>query len=243
MSRKVWKRTSGLVAISDGIKKELVRQGVSSDKILVARDAVDIVQFSIQSSKKEARERLGLPVDKKIVLYTGHLYDWKGASLLAEMAPRIDADIYLVGGTKEDVAGYKAKYQSPNLKIIGWQEPRSIPLWLRAADVLVLPNSAKTKIGSEYTSPLKLFEYMASGTPMIVSNVSAVKEVLSDKEAVFFKADNSEDLTVKIKMVLENSRGAVARAQLAENKVGDYSWNKRAEAILDFIKKSKKIFL
>jgi glycosyltransferase involved in cell wall biosynthesis len=234
--RKVWQGVTGLVAISEGIKRELIRQGIPSNKILIARDAVDVGQFSIAVSQKEVRKKLGLPASKKIILYTGHLYDWKGASLLAEAAPKIPADIYLVGGTNEDVARFKSKYQSPNLKIIGWQEPQSIPLWLKAADVLVLPNSAKTKIGSEYTSPLKLFEYMASGVPMVISDLPAMQEVVSEKDAFFFNPDKADSLVNMIKRVLNDEFLAKNKAALAKEKAREYTWDNRAKNILIFIK-------
>ncbi len=240
----VWQKSSGIIAISEGIKKELVNSGINPNKILVARDAVDLAKFQILLSKEQARKELKLPVNKKIAVYTGHLYDWKGAGLLAGAAKILpDMEIYLVGGTKDDIEKYKLKYQSSllagrqgNLKIVGWQPPQRIPLWLKAADVLVLPNSAKEKIGAEYTSPLKLFEYMASGTPIVASDVPALREVLGTKEAFFFVPDNEESLRQVIQRVFSDYGAAGARSRLAQEKVKEYTWNKRAGIILDFIK-------
>ncbi|MBI5728703.1 MAG: glycosyltransferase family 4 protein [Candidatus Magasanikbacteria bacterium] len=235
--RRAWQRAKGIVVISDGIKQALVGEGVDGKKILVARDAVDVHQFQIFDTPAECRTKLHLPAGQKIVVYTGHLYEWKGASTLAEAALLLSVDIhvYIVGGTTEDVEKFKQTYRSPNLHIIGWQEHRLMPYWNKAADVVVLPNSGKEKIGALYTSPLKLFEYMASGTPMVISDLPAMREVVKDDEAVFFQPDNREDLARAIRSVLEDeSKYQQAAGKLREN-IGQYSWEARSALMKDFI--------
>lgn len=236
--RSMWRHATGLVVISRGIKKVLVDYGIPENKILIARDAVDLKGFQIVVSRKEARQKLGLPDNQKIVLYAGHLYQWKGAHLLAEAAQDLpkEVDVYLVGGTKEDIARFRQKYRYSNLRIAGWQNPELIAGWLKAADILVLPNSAKEKIGAEYTSPLKLFEYMASGTPIVASDVPAIREVLTNTEALFFSPDNSKDLAIKIQEGFREYDKLIKSAELAKEKVKEYTWDKRSKKILDFLK-------
>lgn len=237
-SQFVWKRACGLIVISRGIKEVLVRLGVPAGKILVSPDAVDLEQFDIKLTKETIREQLGLSQDNKIVLYTGHFYDWKGADTLARAIEFLPSNIlvYLVGGTKEDIKRFQTKYQFQNLKIIGWQPPVVIPLWLKAADILILPNSAKEKIGAEYTSPLKLFEYVASGIPIVASNLPAIKEILDSETALFFEADNPQDLADKIKQSLDDYGLSLRRAKSATVKVKEYTWLNRAAGILSFIR-------
>ncbi len=235
LHKRAWQRADLIVAISDGLKQALIARDVASDKILLARDAVDLVQFQIKKSKEECRDALNLPPEKKLVVYTGHLYSWKGTDALAKSAAYLppDVSVYLVGGTGEDVKSFKQKYQFPNLHIVGWQEQAVIPSWLHAADILVLPNSATEKIGAEYTSPLKLFEYMASGTPIVAANVPALREVLTGKEALFFKPDDERSLADAITRGLHDEVFANALAVAAFHKVGGYTWDKRARAILE----------
>ena len=232
--KRAWKMAKGLLVISEGIREDLIKYGVNKDKILIAPDAVDLGQFSIEESKEQSRARLNLPKEKKIVLYAGHLYSWKGADLLAQASKELsEAEIYLVGGTKEDVENFKKKYNFANLHITGWQPHNLIPYWLNSADVLVLPNSAKEKISSRYTSPMKLFEYMASGAPIVASDLSSVREVLNENNCFFTPSDNPELLAKKIKESLTDKSKSARIAEQALTDVANYSWENRAKKILE----------
>ncbi len=237
--RKAWTGARGIIAISQGIKDALISYGIPESKILVAHDAVDIQQFQILESKQECRAKLQLPQAQKIVLYTGHLYEWKGANLLAEAAEKLPETIhlYFVGGTNEDIELFKRKYPYQNIHIVGWQSHDVIPYWLRAADFVVLPTSAKEKIGDVYTSPLKLFEYIASGTPIIASQTQSIQEILKPGDATFFQPDDVSDLVEKIRSSIENNNGAQEDAAKKLAKNFDLSWDSRAEKILEFISK------
>lgn len=234
-----WRKSAGLIVISGGIRDELIRAGIPASKILVARDAVDFDQFNIALSKRECRQKLQLPQASKIVAYTGHLYAWKGVRVLAEAVSMLPSGIeaYLVGGTSDDVLRFKEKYQFPNLHVVGWQDPGQVPLWLRAVDLLVLPNSAREKIGALYTSPLKLFEYMASGTPMIAADLPAVREIIDDSHAIFFDPDDSRMLAEKILEGFENYADRVERARAAQTEAKKYSWENRARETLLFMRR------
>jgi len=233
LHKKAWARADYLVVISEGLRRALLAYGIPAHKIILARDAVDLSMFSIKESKESARAILGLPINKKLVVYTGHLYDWKGASLLAASAEFLPSvEIFLVGGTRGDLDKFKTLYKFKNLHLIGWQPQVEIPLWLKAADILVLPNSAREKIGSEYTSPLKLFEYMASGTPIIASCVPALEEVLDKSDAIFFEPDNLNSLVQAIESSLADPSKLKKLALSALSKATQFTWGERANLII-----------
>ncbi len=240
LHRAAWSRAAGLVVISNGIKTKLVAEGVSAKKILVARDAIDLTDYGKQLDKKDCRSMLGLPEDLKIIIYTGHLYDWKGADVLAQAAQLISSEnqVYLVGGTAQDIARFKKQYTGSNLHIVGWQDHARIPLWHAAADLLVLPNSARLAISRLYTSPMKLFEYLASGTPLIASDLPALREVVSVEEVVFCAPDDPAALARAIEDTLEPAKysAALASAALAaKSTLAAHTWPMRAGTIKEFI--------
>ena len=229
-----------IVVISGGLKSFFITQSpVLAGKIIMAPDGVDLEQFSINQSKEECRRKLGLPIDKKIALYAGHLYDWKGAYLLAEACAKFGENelAIFVGGTSYDVDDFKKRYgHIKQCQVLGQKSHSEIPLYLKSADVLVLPNSAKEDIGRLYTSPLKLFEYMASGTPIVASNVPAICEILNPLNATLFSADDSESLLIALKKAFTDTDQVKIeikkKAEKARSDVKNYTWTSRVKMIL-----------
>lgn len=236
--RQNLKRVAGIVVISDNLKNFLVNKGADKNRIFVARDGVDLKQFTLNESNQSCRLKLNLPMDKKIILYTGHLYEWKGADILAEASKYLDNNflVLLVGGLERDVNKFKEKYSASNIDFIGWRSYDLMPYYMRAADVLVLPNSGKQDISRFYTSPMKLFEYMASGQPIVASDLPSFKEVLDNDSAILVEPDNPLDLANGIKRAIEDSDLAGRIARKAKLDIIKYSWEARAKNIIAFIK-------
>lgn len=210
----------------------------NSQKFICEPNAVDILAFDISLSKEEARNKLGLPLDKKIFLYTGHLYGWKGVDVLAEAMNNL-SDKYLaifVGGTEEDIRKFKAKYSADNIKVVGFKKHNEIPLWQKAADILVLPNTATKAISAFYTSPMKLYEYMASRRLIVASDLPSIKEIIDESSAVLVKPD---DPVVLAKALSDYSNIETYKYNSYTDKafarVTEHTWDKRAQRITNFI--------
>ncbi len=232
---KSWKKLHSIFVLTSHLKEAFVGAGVDEGHIHIAPDAVDLEAFTVKESKERARRELGLPENEKIVMYTGHLYEWKGAGLLADAAEKLSENVrvVLVGGTKQDIAVYFQKYK--NVTITHYVPHRRIPLYLRAADILVLPNRGNVPISAKYTSTLKRFEYMASGVPIVASDLLSIREVLNETNAVLFVPDNKDSLVQSIQKVLTDPELAKSIAQKARHDVQKYSWARRARGILEFI--------
>lgn len=240
------KRVSGLVVISKPLLVECQKAGIPDNKLLLAGSGVD-ADFFTRSNQRKAREILGLPRHQKIVLYSGSLNQDKGVEVLLKAATmaadRKDLLWLVVGGSfveKEEEKIISRMRKIPSLKSFGFQEHDKIPLFLAAADVLVLPNSLKGKeaLYKRYTSPMKLFEYLASGKPVIAAKIPALEGVVENKKQVlFFKPDDFQDLIRKTNLVLENKRLAERLADEGKRLVKDFTWEKRAEKVIGFINK------
>lgn len=220
-----------IVAITAGIRDELVRQGAAPEHICVAPDGVDLIPFAHTESKAEARTRLGLSQEGKIVMYIGRLDGWKGTDTLLEASKLFskEARLVIIGGEPPQVVALQKKY--PHVMFLGYRPYREIASNQSAADMLVLPNTGRDITSARFTSPLKLFTYMASGKPIVASDLPSIREVLSEREAYLVEPDNAQALADGIVQVLTAS-GAPARAEAARAKVTDYTWDKRAERIL-----------
>jgi glycosyltransferase involved in cell wall biosynthesis len=235
--RLALKTGARLVVITEGLKNFYSAKGVPLRSMLVAPDGVDLSRYEHLPTKGDARSALGLPQDKTIAIYNGHLYAWKGADTLAEAALLLP-DTFLVvfmGGTAVDIAAFKKTYgNDARISIIGSKSDEERPLYLCAADACVLPSSAKSELSALFTSPLKLFGYMASATPIVASDVPSSREVLSEETAFFAAPDDPYSFAGVLKQIASNPAVARAKGEAARAKVAVYDWSRRAKQIIDF---------
>ncbi|MBU6388630.1 glycosyltransferase [Patescibacteria group bacterium] len=206
--------------------------------VLCEPNAVDIQEFDISVSRDEARRELDLPLDKKIAVYTGHLYSWKGVDTLALAARELSGEylVVFVGGNSEDVRRFKETHGNiPNISIIGFRPHAEIPLWQKAADVLVLPNTAKEDISKYYTSPMKLFEYAASKRPIVASRIPSITELVDDARAILVEPDDPSELAKGIERACQRRDSLDERSEVAYTWVLEHTWGKRAGRIIDFM--------
>ncbi|KKS12974.1 MAG: Glycosyl transferase group 1, partial [Candidatus Daviesbacteria bacterium GW2011_GWB1_41_5] len=175
-----------LTTISNRLKEFYVSKGVPKSQILVAHDAVDLMEFNTNITKEGARRQLNLPLDVKIVMYIGALKEWKGYLTLLESSKYLSDDIQVViiGNMGKRLVSLPKTY--PQAIFLGIQPYRNLPVNQKAADVLVIPNTTTNDPFELFTSPLKVFAHMASGVPIIASDVPPLREVLSDKNSFIF---------------------------------------------------------
>lgn len=240
--KKVINISQLVVTITSHIKKDLVDNRLADqDKVIVQSDAVDVAKFDLKMDKSSARNKTGIEMspDHKIIMYTGSLdyyHSWKGVDVLAEAA-LLDGDTknhyVFVGGRPEEAELFQKKYNSNNIKIVGYVAHDKVPIYLQAADVLVLPNKAGEKISEYYTSPMKMFEYMASRRPIVASDLPSVREIVGDDDAKLVEPNSPKDLLDGIHEVLDSQSRTVDKIENAYDKATRNSWDKRASAILE----------
>lgn len=239
--KRVMKKSFGFAVQTRWKVKALKEQfGIGAEKIVYWPNGTDIEKFIINVDQIEARNKIDLPRNKKIVLYTGQLFGWKGVDTLIRVIKFLDKDtyIYLVGGAENDIKKLKKEIREANdnrIIFFPFQHHELMPFWMKAADVLVLPNTAKQKVSLYYTSPMKLFEYMASGRPIVASNIPSLTEILNKKNAFIAEADNPHSFAQKINYALEFPNPALSLAQQAQRDVRKYSWKNRAKKISTYL--------
>ncbi len=223
-----------IVAISNGLKDFYVSKGVLPQKIIVAHDGVDFEQFDIYINKEKVKEDLGIKSDLPVVLYIGALGLWKGVETLLEASAFIfgKAQVVIIGGEEKQIILLCKKY--PGVLFLGPRPYRELPINQKIADILVIPNTAKDKISTSYTSPLKMFAHMASGVPIVVSDLPSIREVLNEDNSYFAEPDSPKSFADVIKKVLSDP----ARAQKSAKALDDarmHTWSMRASSIINSI--------
>ncbi|OKH24470.1 group 1 glycosyl transferase [Hydrococcus rivularis NIES-593] len=239
-SRKFFadKNFIGFVTISQRLADRCINSGLSPEKVLVAHSGVDVQSFLPYQEKHLARQKLSLPQAEKIILYSGHLYEYKGIPTLLETARMMpECRFVLVGGWVEDIDRVKQecnKLNLHNVQLVGHVTQTELASYLYAADVLIVPTSKYWHLG-ETTSPLKLFEYMVVKRPIVASALPTIMTVLRDRENALL-AEPDEPLSFKdaIANLLENPILANNIAERAFQEVQNFTWDKRAKRIVEF---------
>jgi len=180
--------------------------------------------------------------------YIGNLYSGKGMEVVAALAERLPRHLFeVVGGSERDLMSWRKRSLPKNVLLHGFVPPESLPDYLARLDVLLLPNqrevygsSGRTDFG-QWTSPIKMFEYMASGKPIIASDLPVIREVLHNEEnALLVSPDHLESWVMAVERLCEDFG---LRKRLGEQARSDqleyYTWGARASAILKGIESEK----
>jgi len=230
--KQMLKKVDLLICNSNGTANYHIKNGL--DKVRVCHNGVDLEKFSINFDKNYCKKQIGFSSNDLLVMYVGHLYDWKGADVLAKSVDFIVDKIkfVFVGGSDIDILKYKKKYNKKNIFFIGKKRHEEIPFYLKAADILVLPNVPISKESVMFTSPIKMFEYMSSGAPIIASNLPSIKEILNEDNSILFKAGDEKDLSEKIVFCLNNGSIVNNISRKALSDVQTFSWSNRAKKII-----------
>jgi glycosyltransferase involved in cell wall biosynthesis len=234
LHRSLFKKLAGVIATNSITKEQLKKTfGLPEERFITEPNGVDFSVFT-PMTEIAARERLQLPQKGKLALYIGRFFDWKGLGILPDAAKLLpnDISIGLVGGTEEEfarVAGKKAE----RLTFFGSKPYAEMPLWEAAADTLVVLGTHQDEQSWNYTSPMKVFEYMAMKRPIVASRTPALQNILSAEECYFYEPDNALDLA---RAIAEAASGDDSRTSRAYERVRQYAWDLRAERILAFIK-------
>lgn len=227
-----------LVVISEALKREYLRRfpWLGDRPVVVAPDGADPI-----SNDTEAVSLSPCRDDCLQVGYVGHLYPGKGMELISMLAQRMrDADFHVIGGSPRDIAQWKARCTSHNIHFHGYIPHREIPHYILGLDVLLAPYQRRVAVfggGGDvgrWMSPLKIFEYMAAGKPIVASDLPVLREVLRDEENALLC--DPADAAAWEAAVRRLECDAMLRESLAqrarEGFLRDHTWEQRARTVL-----------
>jgi glycosyltransferase involved in cell wall biosynthesis len=238
----VLRNADGLICITESLRSDLLRiPGVRADRILVAPDAAQLQTDASTISRERARSILGLADQTHtVVVYTGSFKTGKGVQVLEQAADYLSADfhIFFIGGEPVQVQAMRSKSRGKSGAVCHWLgfiQPQQVRLYQQAADICVLPNTAEGAWHS-YTSPLKMFEYMAASKPIVASDLAVLREVLvQERNALLVLPGSPQALADAIKRLRGDPGLAQRLAQQAAIDVTEYTWESRAKRIIQFI--------
>ncbi|MBL8164479.1 MAG: glycosyltransferase family 4 protein [Anaerolineae bacterium] len=242
LRRLTLRRCEAVVAVTRRLGDDLIRLGAEAERVHVAHDGIRAERFAELPSQADARVQLGWPKEAFIVGYVGRLQTMaqdKGVGLLIEALRTVEgATLALVGGPDDLADQFGQAWRAGGLAAerfinAGQVSPDRVPLYLAALDVCAMP-FPWTEHFAYYASPMKLFEYMASGRAIVASDLPSTAEVVSDGEtALLYPPGDAAALSAAICRLRDDTALRDRLGQAARETVMlHYTWAARAGFIL-----------
>jgi glycosyltransferase involved in cell wall biosynthesis len=241
------------------LTEAIAENGIPAEFCTVAHDGIDPAKFSAAWTVEAAREHLlheafrGLeagPASKDVaglfaagrpgIGYCGHFYPGRGIEMLLECARRRpEWTFMLIGGFENDLAPYRDKVRQGrllNVIFTGYVENARLAPFLWACDVLTMPYEA-AKEKSHFMSPMKMFEYMATGRIIVAADWPQIREVLVDgRNALLHPRGDIDALEQSLLRAISDEALRQRLAAAARTDVENYTWKVRGERIAGWLK-------
>jgi glycosyltransferase involved in cell wall biosynthesis len=226
----VYTRSAGLTFINENLKKYFNTIFDLNNKQLVVHNGTEFNQKFYVKNFDNINE----------VYYIGNFLKWKGVGDLIKAIAKLDnivLNIVGAGSNKNELISLTNKLNITNrVNFLGFLNKDQIyEILTKKSKITIIPNNST--IYSEFSTPIKLYEYMATNNVIIASNLSPIRELIDNKNGFLFESGNIEDLANTITTVLNMNNDNLQKiADNAFNKSKEFTWKKRADNICKFLK-------
>ncbi len=210
-----------------------------SKKYLISKNKIRV----LPNSSDFSRDKISKKKYIKNIGYFGSIYMSRGLDKIIFLANNFkDLNFFIYGGEKKEVLDLKKKFKQKNLFFHQYVDQYNIEKKMKSMDILLLPYSNKITVAGDvgnmfdYTSPLKMFDYLASGKIIIASNIKVLREILKDEYNCFFVKNyiNHNAWKIRLKEVLSNPQKSKIVSLNALNSSKKFTTKIRAEKIVSF---------
>ncbi len=230
----------GIVVITKALAQHIKEVIPAGTNLIIAPDGVDSRWLEKSLPATEARRELGIDTGgRRLAIYTGHLYPGRGIELILELA-KIMADHFfvIVGGRENEIRNFQNNGLPSNVRFAGFRPPAEMPVYLQSADVLLMPYQRHVNVSGggdtgRFASPMKMFEYMSAGRPILASELPVLGEVLQHGEnALLLPYDEPGSWANALRMLNANPEYAQQLGAKARSAAQRYTWENRARLLL-----------
>lgn len=209
--------------------------------IQIAPNGIDMRQYQRVLTPSQARDELRIP-QKFTAVFTGHFYAGRGIELLFGLAQSLPQIQFLwVGGTPEAVLQWDQRLKVAgisNVLLTGFVSQEELPRYQAAGDVLLMPYGAQIAGSSggnsaDICSPMKMFDYLATGRPILSSDLPVIREVLSEENTVFCPPKDIQTWADQLNALYENPTRCQEMGNHARQISKHYTWIERTKSALE----------
>ena len=232
--RLVFSDADELIVVSDWLREYAVGRGAGADRITVLPNAADPDLFHPGRDRRRLRRELQWE-DRFVVGFVGAMKSWHGLPTLLEALERLGSDFrLLLVGDGPELPAFCAQMDRMGLAecvhTTGPVPHETVPQWLAAMDVALVPYAASADV---YFSPVKLFEYMSSGLPVVAARIGQTEEVIEHgRTGWLYAAGESDELAERIRWLSENRTAAEAAGAAAREQVlARHTWRHNAMCV------------
>lgn len=235
IEREVFRNADALAVVSDELSAYVAAHGAMADRVHVIRNAVDTARFHPHVPRTHVP---GIPEAAFVVGFSGSLKAWHGLDTLLpafralrDHLPSAHLLVVGEGPRKPWVEGFAAGAGLADaITLTGWVGHDDLPGVIARMDVATAPYPAAE---GHYFSPLKLYEYLALGRPIVASRIGQTAQVLDGTDAALLVAPG--DATALTKALLHLAKDDALKVRLARNAAVEgrrHDWTDSARAVV-----------
>lgn len=232
------------VTVADTVRESMIQNGMPPEKVIKLHNGFNQLFVIRQPEKAEAwRKKLLVDGRSHLVVYSGALHQFKGVDLLIDVAKELpQIQFALAGGKESQVEHYRQlarDSQVKNVTFLGYVLQDELASLLQAADILAHPHCSGK--AATFTSPLKLFDYFASGTPIVCTEIPPLREFQTSLAiAAWCEPDNPTQFAQCISQVLQTHPRKTEGYSDSIDFVKQFSWENRIAKILSYVEESMR---
>jgi glycosyltransferase involved in cell wall biosynthesis len=224
-----------IIAVSQATKEYMLRLGVKPKKVEVVYNGVDLTKFRpIIGKREEMRKKIGVSQDAIVVLTVRRLVYKNGIDTLMDCANSVIRKnrkiVFLVVGDGPDLNSVRLEIKrlgiESNFRLVGFVSDQDLPSYYNAADLFVLPSKSGEGL------PLVVLESMASGLPVIATNVGGIKEILIDDYGQLVPPNRPDLLATSVLDFVEIN-DAPGKKELRARVEEKFNWETNVERLVE----------